>query len=411
MVAEVEKIAAEEENRPLTAEETEAMERELGEAAAPEELSAETIISTETGEQVIAEVATPQQEEAFVKEEYNLPKDLADAQIKSVLESILFASVHPISFAALKAVFSGTNVDSEKLTDVLNHLATDYAGGDRGICLEEVAGGYQLRTKLDNTGWLKKMVKARPFRLSGPALEVLSIIAYKQPVVKSEVDHIRGVESGHLVRALMEKNIVKFAGKSELPGKPMLYGTTKQFLELFGLRNIRELPTLSEIDKLIPEGIGDVNDIEGETLGGLADKIGLPMGKSYSDSEAELLSITEQLGTISTSSEFFEQEKVRERQRRDDERAQDLRERKIVGETLLEVDEKWLARFEAKVNATVAAAQAQEPAPTPAEPEAAFETQGETLAEGATERVMTPEEAFNEETPQAGESLSDTDLA
>src|SRR5204863_3661148 len=108
------------------------------------------------------------------------------------------------------------------------------------------------------------LVKGRSFRLSGPALEVLSIVAYKQPVIKSEIDQIRGVESGHLVRALMEKNIVRFAGKSELPGKPMLYATTKEFLELFGLRNIRELPTLSEIDELIPEGIGELSDVESE---------------------------------------------------------------------------------------------------------------------------------------------------
>jgi segregation and condensation protein B len=189
----------------------------------------------------------------------------------------------------------------------------------------------------------------------------LSIIAYKQPVIKSEVDEIRGVESGHLVRALMEKNLVKFAGKSELPGKPMLYATTKQFLELFGLRNIRELPTLNEIDKLIPEGIGPENEIDGETLGSLADKIALAPGKSYSEAETELLSITESLSGISTSTEFFEQEKIRERERRDQERAQDLRERQIVGETLSEIDAKWLLKFEAKIESHVQ--QTQESAP------------------------------------------------
>jgi segregation and condensation protein B len=289
-------------------------------------------------------------------EKFVLPSELHEAQIKSVIESVLFASVHPISFASLKGIFHGTDVTADRLRQAIDALQTDYAGGERGIELSEASGGYQLRTKLDNAGWLKKTVKARPFRLSGPALEVLSIIAYKQPIIKAEVDQIRGVESGHLVRALMEKNLVRFAGKSELPGKPMLYGTTKEFLELFGLRNIRELPTLSEIDELIPEGIGDTLEVEGgETLGTLGDKMGLAPGKSYSESESELLSITEDLTQISTSSEFFEQEKIRERQRRDQERAQDLRERKIMGEELAEVDAKWLTRFEAKIDAIAGA--------------------------------------------------------
>jgi segregation and condensation protein B len=293
--------------------------------------------------------------EAFIPVETVLPSDLEDPQIKSIIESLLFASIHPISFAQLKSVFYNTNVDSDRLRDILAHLETDYSGGERGILLEEVSGGYQLRTKVDNAGWLRKLVKARPFRLSGPALEVLSIISYKQPMIKSEIDDIRGVESGHLVRALMEKNLVKFAGKSELPGKPMLYGTTKQFLELFGLRNIRELPTLSEIDKLIPEGIGETSEIDGETLGSLADKIAMAPGKSYSEAETELLSITDALSGISTSSEFFEQEKIREREKRDNERAQDLRERQIVGETLPDADIRWLLKFDAKFEAKIAA--------------------------------------------------------
>ncbi|MDZ4678332.1 MAG: SMC-Scp complex subunit ScpB [Oligoflexia bacterium] len=290
-----------------------------------------------------------------------LPNELEDTQAKSVIESLLFAASNPLSVANLRGTFHGTNINSQKIRELLALLQVDYAGGDRGICLEEVAGGYQLRTKVDNAGWMRKMVKARPFKLSGPALEVLSIIAYKQPVVKSEVDQIRGVESGHLVRALMEKNIVRFVGKSELPGKPMLYGTTKDFLELFGLRNIRELPTLSEIDELIPEGIGELEDLtEKETLGDLTDKMALSIGKSYSESESELLTITTELSTISTSSEFFEQEKKREKERKENERAQDLRERQIIGETLLDSDARWLAKFDARLEAAAKAAIAAE---------------------------------------------------
>lgn len=316
-------------------------------------------------ETVTEEVSTETSGSAFIPVEIALPTELEDASVKSIIESLLFASVHPLSFAQIKGVFHGVDITSDRLHDIINRMVTDCAGGERGVTLEDVGGGFQLRTKVDNSPWLKRMVKARPFRLSGPALEVLSIIAYKQPLIKSEVDDIRGVESGHLVRALMEKNLVKFAGKSELPGKPMLYATTKQFLELFGLRNIRELPTLSEIDKLIPEGIGDESEFDKETLGDLADKIALAPGKSYSEAETELLSITDAISEISTSSEFFEQEKIREREKRDNERAQDLRERQIVGEILPDADLRWLLKFEAKLEEKIALANAPIVVPEP----------------------------------------------
>ncbi len=326
-----------------------AMAQEFG--GIDEKALTETVVT----EEISTETSGP---DAFIPVEIALPTELEDAQVKSIIESLLFASVHPVSFAQIKGVFHGVDITSDRLHDIIGRMVTDCSGGERGVTLDEVSGGFQLRTKVENSNWLKRMVKARPFRLSGPALEVLSIIAYKQPLIKSEIDDIRGVESGHLVRALMEKNLVKFAGKSELPGKPMLYATTKQFLELFGLRNIRELPTLSEIDKLIPDGIGDESDFDKETLGSLADKIAIAPGKSYSEAETELLSITDAISEISTSSEFFEQEKIREREKRDNERAQDLRERQIVGEALPDSDLRWLLKFEAKLEEKIALANA-----------------------------------------------------
>lgn len=318
----------------------------------PDDTDVSKLASKAAAEWGAVESSSEDLPQALVAVEETLPSELSLIEAQSVIESLLFSNPHPLSLKTITNIFLGTNIDTEKVKDVINMIQTEYAGGSRGITLEEVAGGYQIRTKVDNAPWIRKMVKARPFKLSGPALEVLSIVAYKQPLIKIEIDQIRGVESGHLVRALMEKDLVKFMGKSELPGKPMLYGTTKKFLELFGLRSIRELPTLSEIDELIPEGIGDVNEITGlesETLGTLSDKIGLPSGKSYSESEHELLSITEELGGISTSSEFFEQEKQREKERREAEKAQDLRERKIVGETLSPEEEKWLSKFDTKM--------------------------------------------------------------
>lgn len=269
-----------------------------------------------------------------------------EERLESIVESILFASDRPVSLASLKLVFKGTNIDSKKLRRTLDQLAVEYAGGRRGVTLEEVPGGYQLRTKIDNMEFMRRTLKARPFKLSGPALEVLAIVAYKQPLVKSEVDVIRGVESGHLLRALMEKNLVCFEGKSELPGRPMQYGTTRKFLEIFGLRNLKELPTLSQIDELLPEGIGEEEEKEKQTLSTITDSMAEMIGSSYSQGEEELTKITEQLEEIATSSDFFEKEKQRQREKRDQEKAQNIREALAMDEAVPTRDVNWLKRYD-----------------------------------------------------------------
>lgn len=270
-----------------------------------------------------------------------------EERLDSIVESILFASDRPVSLASLRLVFKGTNVRTDKIKKALDRFAVELAGSRRGVTLEEVTGGYQLRTKVDNLEFMKRTLKARPFKLSGPALEVLSIAAYKQPVIKSEIDEIRGVESGHLLRALMEKNLVTFEGKAEAkPGKPMQYGTTKKFLEIFGLRNLRELPTLSQIDELLPEGITEDDDKEKLKLSDLTEPLSQVIGNSYSDGEEELTKVTEQLEHINTSSEFFEQEKRRQQEKRDADKAQNIRDAIMIGEEVPNRDRNWLARYD-----------------------------------------------------------------
>lgn len=269
---------------------------------------------------------------------------VSEDQMVSVIESVLFANDRPVSVAFFRQMFRGTNIKSKDIKTGLERIASDLAAANRGVTLEEVSSGFQLRTKLDNVHFLRQSVKARPFKLSGPALEVLSIVAYKQPVTKAQIDEIRGVESGHLLRALMEKNIVTFGERSELPGKPMFYETTRKFLEIFGLRNIRELPSLNEIDQLIPEGIGD--DEKKETLGDLTEQLSQQTDSTYSQGEEELLKITDELSQIATTSEFFEQEKQRLRDKKDQERAQDIRERIAIGETVEDKDLRWLERYD-----------------------------------------------------------------
>lgn len=184
------------------------------------------------------------------------------------------------------------------------------------------------------------------FKLSGPALEVLSIVAYKQPVIKSEIDQIRGVDLGHLLRALMEKGLANFVGKSDFPGRPMLYGTTKKFLEIFGLRNLKELPTLSQIDELLPEGIGEEETPEKPLLSDVTESLASSIGDSYSQGEDELEKIQVQLEEISTSSEFFEQEKERQKKKKEEEKAQNIREALAVGEVVSNRDLNWLMKFD-----------------------------------------------------------------
>lgn len=315
--------------------------------------------------------------DSFEAAEIEEKEFVADEQLESIIESILFASDRPVSLASLKLVFKGTNIKTDRLRRAMDQLAVEYAGGRRGVTLEEVPGGWQLRTKIDNMNFLRRTLKARTFRLSGPALEVLSIVAYKQPVVKHEIDEIRGVESGHLLRALMEKHLVSFEGKSDLPGRPMQYGTTKKFLEIFSLRNLKELPTLSQIDELLPEGIGEEDEVKKQTLSDVTSAMSEQIGTgSFSQGEEELEKIQEQLEKISTSSDFFEQEKQRQREQRDRDRAQNIRDALAVGEHVSTRDKNWLTKFEeGTLNAESGTAVA---ADTTAEAGAAVET---TVAE------------------------------
>lgn len=318
-----------EEERIATEEEVEGSDDEAQEQAISEELADTELGSFESAQ--IEDIETISQD-----------------QIRSVVESVLFTTDKPISIALIKQVFKGTQVKSKDIREALEAMMKEYdESPQRGFTLQEISGGFQLRTKAENTKYLKETVKARPFKLSGPALEVMSIVAYKQPCTKSQIDEIRGVESGHLLRALMEKHLVTFGERSELPGKPMFYETTRKFLEIFGLRNIAELPSLHEIDQLIPEGIGG-DEPKKEKLSDLTGQLSTEVidGTSYSVGEEELLKITDELSTITTSSDFFEQEKQRMRDKRDADRAQDIRERQIVGEEIDPKDLRWLERYE-----------------------------------------------------------------
>jgi segregation and condensation protein B len=344
-----------------------------GEAFLPENAEDEVSEEISSGdEQETVELAGTELDN-FESAEIEEVEFVEDERLESIIESILFASDRPVSLASIKAVFKDTNVKTDKIRRMIEKLQVEYAGATRGVTLEEVSGGYQLRTKLDNMEFLRRTLKARAFKLSGPALEVLSIVAYKQPLIKAEIDEIRGVESGHLLRALMERGLVNFEGKSELPGRPMQYGTTRKFLEIFGLRNLKELPTLSQIDEILPEGIGEEEKEKlSDVTAAMSEEI---KTGSFSEGEEELMKITSQLEDISTSSNFFEEEKARQKKKKDEEKAQNIREALAVGEEVPKRDINWLKRYEeALAGGTVAQFEAEEkPADTTQEVAAAAE--------------------------------------
>ncbi len=173
---------------------------------------------------------------------------LERSRIKSIIESLIFVSSEPLPFAKIKALLEG--VPTNDLKSVLGELQADCLAFDRGVYLEEVAMGYQFRTNPENTDWIMALVETKPRRFSKASLETIAIIAYNQPITRPEIENIRGVDSSSAVNLLLERRIVKIVGRKDVPGKPFLFGTTKEFLELFNLKELSSLPTLQEIENL-----------------------------------------------------------------------------------------------------------------------------------------------------------------
>ena len=168
--------------------------------------------------------------------------------LKYIIESLLFVSEEPLGLQQFKTVLEVT--ESEVIRDALAELAAEYDRRGGGFELREVAGGYQLRTRADYSEWVKKLLKPSPTRLSRASLETLAIIAYKQPIIRADVEHIRGVDCGGVLRMLLEKKLIRVLGRKDLPGRPMIYGTTRKFLEVFNLKDLRDLPSPKEIEAL-----------------------------------------------------------------------------------------------------------------------------------------------------------------
>ncbi|MEO5969436.1 MAG: SMC-Scp complex subunit ScpB [Bdellovibrionia bacterium] len=177
------------------------------------------------------------------------PLDLAE--IQSCIEALLFISDKPLSTAKLKELLA-PELDRELFQDAVLGLCQKYQQVAHGIEIIEIAGGFQFRTKPGRASLAQKLAKVQTQRLSGGSMETLAIIAYRQPAMKEDIDKVRGVDSSYFIRGLMEKKLIKISGRSELPGRPVLYNTTQEFLELFGLRDLASLPSLRELEQMIP---------------------------------------------------------------------------------------------------------------------------------------------------------------
>jgi len=168
--------------------------------------------------------------------------------LKHIIESLLFVSEDPLTLDRIKRVIADS--DTAEIRDALRTLFDEYRDRDGGFYLSEVAGGYQFRTQPDYNPYIRRMLKPNAPRLSKAALETLAIIAYKQPVIRSDVEHIRGVDCGGILRTLLERKLVRILGRKEIPGRPLIYATTKLFLEVFDLKNLKDLPTPKEIEEM-----------------------------------------------------------------------------------------------------------------------------------------------------------------
>jgi segregation and condensation protein B len=185
--------------------------------------------------------------QADIENQTDLSQPPADVTVESVTEAVLFASDEPLREARLADIV-GTSA-----SQIRRHIKTlndKYQANNNAFRIEQIAGGYQIMTLSSYNHWLQKLLRVRDAgKLSPAALETLAIIAYKQPIIRADIEAIRGVAVGEIIRALMYKGLVKIIGRAEVVGRPLLYGTTKKFLEVFGLNSLKDLPKIEELKK------------------------------------------------------------------------------------------------------------------------------------------------------------------
>ncbi len=170
------------------------------------------------------------------------------SELSSIIESLLFTSESALSTDRICELLH--EFERDEIKTALSGLAGYHQARGGGFELIEVAGGWQFRTRPAFHSYITRHIKTRASKFSQSALETLAIIAYRQPITRAEVEHLRGVDCGGILKSLLEKHLVRILGKKDIPGRPLIYGTSKEFLEIFGLKDLKSLPTLREIQAL-----------------------------------------------------------------------------------------------------------------------------------------------------------------
>ncbi|PIQ90671.1 MAG: SMC-Scp complex subunit ScpB [Candidatus Omnitrophica bacterium CG11_big_fil_rev_8_21_14_0_20_41_12] len=172
--------------------------------------------------------------------------------LKSAIEALIFASEKPITLEQIKKVLEIS--DNSTINKIIQELIAEYIGQNRGIRIIEVAGGFQMITASAFAPFLKKLFKSRNRdKLSRQALETLAIIAYKQPLTKAEIESLRNVNIDGVMKSLLDKNLIRISGRKKVPGRPYVFGSTREFLEHFGLRSLQDLPKIEDFTALAQE--------------------------------------------------------------------------------------------------------------------------------------------------------------
>jgi segregation and condensation protein B len=182
-----------------------------------------------------------------VKELKNARRTMNNEETRAIIEALIFASEVPLTLDKIREILK---LPKGEIQSLLNDLVSEYNSTPRGFYVRKVANGYQFRTRSEYSIWIQRLKKVRVLRMSQPMMETLAMVAYKQPITRVEIEHIRGVDSEGIIKSLLDKNLITILGRKDVPGRPFLFGTTSKFLEVFGLESLKDLPPFEDISQL-----------------------------------------------------------------------------------------------------------------------------------------------------------------
>jgi segregation and condensation protein B len=278
----------------------------------------EALAKAEAEAKAAADAADAELQAALPRE----PKEGEDgeldlAEVESCLEALLFMTDKPLTLDKLRELL-GPEFAPYIFQEAMTRLRDRYKTANHGIELANIAGGFQFRTKTARAPLARKLAKVTTQKLSSGAMETLSIVAYRQPVMKDDIDKIRGVDSSYFVRGLMDRRLLRISGRSELPGRPMLYSTSNEFLELFGLKDLSELPPLAELEQMVPKsqaGDEDPNVKRLRTMvGEMNSDVSVSLKYDPREDDRILREIKETVAAIPSSTPYLDEQRELEKQ-------------------------------------------------------------------------------------------------